>query len=165
MATGYIDFDMGGATADVTSPAGCEYFNNTGVTMKRWLFDAATDEFIHFQFVIPDYASALVVRAKFAMTSATTNNIVVQAGLMAVTPGDSAAIDTGSLDTLNASSATAVGGTAGYMKDVTITMTNVDSLAAGDQVFLKFGRDADNASDNATGDMELYGLTLEYTTT
>jgi len=166
MATGYIDLDLGAAKADVTAPAQGEVLNNTGVTMMRWNFDATADEFIHFQFVMPgDYASAPVVRAKFAMASATSGDIIVQAALMAVTPGDSAAIDTGSLDTVNASSAVTVGGTAGYMKDVTITMTNADSVAAGDWCDLKFGRDPDNAGDTATGDLELYGLTLEYTTT
>lgn len=167
MATAYIDLDLGAARADVTAPAQSEVLNNTGVTMIRWNFDAATPEYIHFQFVMPgDYASALVVRAKFGMASATTGNIVVEALLMAVTPGDSAAIDTGSLATTNTSGAVAVPGTAGYMKDATVTMTNADSVAAGDWCSLKFGRDADDGTnDTATGDLELYGLTLEYTTT
>lgn len=167
MATGYIDLDLGAARPDVTAPPQAEMLNNTGVTMLRWNFDAATPEYIHFQFVMPgDYASALVVRAKFGMVSATTGNIVVEALLMAVTPGDAAAIDTGSLATTNTSGAVAVPGTAGHMKDATVTMTNADSVAAGDWCSLKFGRDADDATnDTATGDLELYGLTLEYTTT
>lgn len=167
MATGTIDFDIDGLKADVTSPPQKEVLENTGVTMVRWLFDAATPEYVHVQFVMPgDYASAPVVRAKFGMASATSGNIVLEAMLMAVTPGDSAAIDTGSLDTTNTSGAVAVPGTAGHMKDGTITMTNADSVAAGDWCSLKFGRDADDGTnDTATGDLELYGLTLEYTTT
>ncbi|MGE0724206.1 MAG: hypothetical protein AB7O45_07515 [Alphaproteobacteria bacterium] len=165
MATAYLDLDLGAALADVTAPAGAEVINDTGVTRLRWLFDGTADEFIHWQFRMPgDYASAPVLKLLFAMASATTGNIVAQAQVMAVTPGDAAAVDTGSLDSANASSATAVPATAGHMKEVSITLTNADSLAAGDLVDLKVGRDPDNASDTASGDLELYAATLEYTT-
>jgi len=66
---------------------------------------------------------------------------------------------------VNTSSATAVPATAGYLDEISLALTNFDSGAAGDFLAVKFSRDANHASDTATGDLELIAASLEFTTT
>lgn len=97
------------------------------------------------------------------MASATTGAVYFEASVMAVTDGDAADINTESYDTANSGNAT-VPGTAGYLDEISITLTNADSVAAGDYVKIKINRDANNASDTAAGDAEVVATSLEYTT-
>jgi hypothetical protein len=88
-----------------------------------------------------------------------------EASVMAVSDGDSQDLDTESYDTVNTGTAT-VPGTAGYLDVISVTLTNADSLAAGDLVRIKLSRDADDGTnDTATGDLEFHGARLEYTAT
>lgn len=160
MATGTIPLFIPGYFDD-TNPPGIEFFNSK----PRVLFDDTTDEIIHWTFRMDaNYSSSPVLKVQYSMVSATTGNIIISCEVMAVSVGDAVAVDTDSYDTINVSSATAVPGTAGYPGEVSLSLTNNDSLAAGDWVALKIRRDADNASDTATGDLELIAISLEYTT-
>ena len=83
---------------------------------------------------------------------------------MAVSDGDSADMATDSFDTVNSQNAT-VPGTAGYPDVISVTLSNADSVAAGDWVCISLARDADDGTnDDATGDAEVHGFALEYTT-
>lgn len=147
---------------DNTSPPGIEVQNS----LPYLLFDAATDEICYLEFRLPDnYASSPVLKAFYAMSSATSGDVVWAAEIWAMSDGDSADINTPSYDTANTVTDT-VPATAGYPAELTITLSNNDSMAAGDLVRIKFYRDADNASDTATGDAGLRPttITLEYTT-
>lgn len=145
---------------DDTNPPGLGYFNSK----PRVLFNDTTDEIMHWTFRMPsDYSSALAIKLQYSMASATTGNVVLACEVMAVTDADAAAVDADSYDTVNTSAATAVPGTAGYMDEISITLTNADSVAAGDWVAIKLSRDANHASDTATGDLELIAVSLEYT--
>src|SRR2546423_1683228 len=96
-------------------------------------FDASTKEQAYWQFRMPaDYSSAPVLKVLFKMTSATTGNVIVEGRLAAVTAGDSTDVDAKALAAANTSSATAVPGTAGYLAEVSMALTNADSVAAGD---------------------------------
>jgi hypothetical protein len=129
-------------------------------------FDAATSEMCYWTFRMPaDYASASVLKVQYKMASATSGNVIIAARIAAISDGDATDTDAKALGTVNTSGATAVPGTAGHIDEISLTMTNADSLAAGDWVTVQFERDADNASDTATGDMELIAASLEYTTT
>lgn len=125
-------------------------------------FDAATDETCDWTFIAPQNISGtLTAICSYYMASATTGNIIVQAAVEAITDGDVVDLDSASsFDTANSSSATAVPGTQGYIDQVSITLTNADSIAAGDLVRLRLNRDADNASDTAAGDLHLLAVEL-----
>ena len=104
-----------------------------------------------------------VLKLQYAMASAAAGSVVLAAEVMAVTPdSDAQDIDADSYDTAN-STTDAAPGTAGHLGEAAITLTNADSLTAGDLVKLRLSRDADNASDTATGDLELLAASLEYT--
>ena len=76
-----------------------------------------------------------------------------EAAIEAITPDDSTDLDAGSsFDTANAANET-VPGTAGYMGELVITLSNKDSIAAGDYFRVELERDAnDGTNDTATGD-------------
>lgn len=162
MATGTIILPVQSAKLPASNPAVIDGAENN----FRLLFDASTDESCLWQFRMPvNYASALVAKIQYSMTSATADEVIFQVAVMAVSDGDSADINTDSYDTANDSSATTVPGTVGYLDEISITLTNADSVAAGDYVKIKINRDADDGSDNATGDAEVVAVSLEYTTT
>jgi hypothetical protein len=128
-------------------------------------FDAANIEFTNFPFVMPtDYAGGtLTCKFQFKMFSATTGNIIAIARLAAITPGDTTDADAKAYDAENASSAIAVPATtAGKIAEGSFTITNKDSVAAGDDCVLMFGRKGSDASDTASGDMEVTSVRLEY---
>lgn len=97
----------------------------------------------------------------YAAASATSGKVDFEASVEAITSGDTVDTDAASsFDAVNAANQT-VPGTAGYMSVLTITLTNKDSVAAGDMVRLKLERDADDATDDtATGDINVYSVTL-----
>lgn len=127
----------------------------------RLLFDAASSECAIWIFSMPaDYLSAPVFKAKYSMTSATSGSFNLDVSVMAVTPGDSADVNTDSYDTANNCDDGTVPGTAGFLDEISCTLTNLDSVAANDLVRLKVCRDI---GDTATGDAELIYATLQYT--
>lgn len=129
------------------------------------VFDAATKEMCMWAFRMPsDYASGPTLKVQYKMASATSGNVIIEGRIAAVTDGDAQDVDAKAFGTANTSSASAVPATAGYLKEISLALTNADSLAAGDFTIVYLARDAANASDTAAGDMEVPTSSLEYTT-
>lgn len=124
-------------------------------------FDAAADESAYWTGVAPQGLSGTItVVVHYCMASAVTGSVYFQAQIEAITPGDAVDLDAGnSFDSANSGNG-AVPGTAGYEQAISITMTNADSIAAGDLFRLALNRDADNASDTAAGDCYVLGVEL-----
>lgn len=124
-------------------------------------FDASTDEACMWTFVAPQgLTGTLTLILFYMMASATSGTVGFQAAVEAITPGDSVDLDTtDSFDTVNNSASTTVPGTAGFMQSISITLTNADSIAAGDLVRIRLNRDADGSAitDSATGDAYILG--------
>ena len=160
MATGTVLLPIL-ANLDNSAPAAIAFSNS----IPHLLFDDTTQEYIYWSFRMPqDYASAPVLKLQYSMVSATSNNIEFEAQVMAVSDADSQDLDSESYDTANSQSAT-VPGTVGYLDEVSLSLTNADSAAAGDLIRIKLSRDADDGSnDTATGDLQLWSAALEYTT-
>jgi hypothetical protein len=129
------------------------------------LFATDSTEEALYQFEVPqNYASSPVLQIKYAMASATSNKVDMECKVMSLADGED--VDTASFDTLNEiSGGTTVPGTAGFRDTISLTLTNNDSMAASETLFLHIQRDHDDADDTAAGDLELIGLALEYTTT
>jgi len=101
-----------------------------------------------------DYgAGTLYADVFFHMDIAEANEVQFTMEIMAYTPGtDSADFDTDSFDTANEGAATTVAATAGRLYKQIITLSNDDSLAAGDILRLQLSRDAtDGTNDDAVG--------------
>lgn len=137
-----------------------------GITNRRptLAFDASTDETCYWTGIAPQgLTGTITVVITYMMASATSSAVGFQAQIEAITDGDSTDLDaTTSFDSVNNSASTTVPGTAGYIDQISITMTNADSLAAADLFRLSLNRDADGSAitDNATGDA--YVLAVEF---
>jgi hypothetical protein len=124
-------------------------------------FDAATDETCFWQFIAPSgITTPIYADIYYSMASATTNNVVMEVAVEAVTAGDALNVNTTSSFAATNSVTDAVPGSTGYLDSVTVTLTNNDSIEPGDKCRLQFNRDANNASDTATGDMYLWSIVL-----
>lgn len=140
---------------------------DTRNTHKVLDFDDTTDEGAVFECVMPEnYAGGgVTVYPHFTMSSATTGNVVLTAAFERDADGGQ---DIDSDGFATAQSATiAVPGTSGIIESSnSISFTNgsqMDSVVAGDRFRLKVTRDADNASDTASGDLELLAIRIEET--
>ncbi len=121
-------------------------------------FDASTQETAYWTLIAPQgLTGALSCVITYMMASATSGNIEFEVAVEAITDADATDLDTTtSFDTVNASGAITVPGTAGYIDQVSVTLTNADSIAAGDLVRISISRDADDGTnDTATGDLYL----------
>ena len=118
-------------------------------------FDAATQETTNWTFIAPQgLTGALSCVITYMMASAVSGNIEFEVAVEAITDGDATDLD--ATASFNASGAITVPGTAGYPDQVSVTLTNADSIAAGDLVRISISRDADDATnDTATGDLYL----------
>lgn len=127
-------------------------------------FDASTDETCRWTGIAPQgLTGTLTVVITYMMASATSGAVGFQAQLEAVSDGDAVDLDTSaSFDTANNSASTTVPGTAGYIDQISITLTNADSIAAGDYYRLSINRDADGSAitDSATGDAYVLAVEL-----
>ncbi len=157
------------STSDVASWASAQMQvkqSSAGVPSPRWiewLFDADTDEFIVIDFFVPDnYSSAPVLKVRYKCLSAASGTAAFQARLMCLTDADASDMDTETFDTVNAGTAT-VPGTAGHIDEISITLTNADSIAADDHCILALNRDV--SEDSVAADIEFVGAKFEYTST
>jgi hypothetical protein len=125
-------------------------------------FDASSSEIVYWTLAAPQgLTGALSCVITYMMASATSGNIEFEVAVEAITDADATDLDaTTSFATVNSSGPITVPGTAGYIDQVSVTLTNDDSVAAGDYFRISIGRDSDDATnDTATGD--LYLLTVE----
>lgn len=122
-------------------------------------FDAATDEFAIFVGVMPEAAvltSGLKIFIHWAATSATSGACRWGAQIDRLDGQD---IDNDDFDTAG-TAGTTTSGTSGVVNKTEISVTNLNSLAAGEPYRLRIYRDADGTSgtDDMTGDAELIAV-------
>lgn len=114
------------------------------------------------QFIAPQgITTPLTAVITYRMTSATANAIKMRCAVEAISDGDSTDTDSASsFDSNNDSSAdVTVPGTAGFIDQTSITLTNNDTIAAGDMVRLRFTRITPTGTE-ASGDMEILAIEL-----
>ena len=132
-------------------------------------FDA-TDEgaMVSAEFVMPGQfaAGTLTADIVFAMASDNTNDIRLDIYVEAKTPGtDTLDMETAtSWDTVNSATVSLSGSTAGDPLKLSITLTNKDSVVAGDLVRFGIRRDTDSGDDDASGDLFIYSVDIWETT-
>lgn len=127
-------------------------------------YDASTSETAYWETVVPQGATGTWNAViSYRMASATTGGVAFDVAVEAVTSGDAVDLDaTSSFDTVNAGNDASVPGTAGYMEQITITLSNMDSYAVGDRIRISIARDVADAADTATGDCYFMGCEIRY---
>jgi hypothetical protein len=125
-------------------------------------FDTATRETCQFRAVVPQgWTGTPTAVVSYAMASATTGGVAIDIEVEAVTSGDALNLASAtSYDAVNTGTDSAVPATAGYMEQITITLTNADSLAAGDIISFRVSRNVTHATDTAAGDLYLIALEI-----
>lgn len=128
-------------------------------------FDASTDESVLFHGVLPrNYGGGgITVTLHWRATSATSGTVRWTTSF----ERGNTDIDSDSFATANTAGG-AANGTSGTSTATSIAHANgseIDSLAAGEEFWLKVSRDADGTSgtDDMTGDAELYAVELKET--
>jgi hypothetical protein len=154
------------ATRFVFSPYAAEFpstnFPELGQTNRRpYLgFDAATNENCIWTGIVPQgWTGTITAIVSYIMASATSGDVDIDVEVEAITDGDSVDLDVAtSFDTANSTDNTTVPGTAGFIDQITVTLTNNDSSAAGDYIRFRLTRDA--VSDTAAGDMRVLAMEI-----
>lgn len=166
MATVFQQFEPGSAQFLSTAfPALVK--NGTNFPAVGLAFDAAADEaaFWHFQAI--NYGSGnLTVRVEWYADTATSGDVIFGVQLAAITPNtDTQDVETKSLATANTATDTHLGTTGQRLHTVDVTVSNLDSLANNDAVWLRLYRDADAGGDTLAGDAIVTGVTVSYSDT
>jgi hypothetical protein len=148
-----------------------QYVRNLGTNfpVTGLAFDGGSaDEDSFFKFVATNYGSGnLTLRIFWYADTATSGNVVWGARIAAITPDtDTQDVETKAFATAQTQQDTHLGTTGQRLHSVDLTISNLDSLANGDVVWLHFYRDAsDTTNDTMTGDAIVVGLRLSYSDT
>ena len=123
-------------------------------------FDASTDETCYWTFVpLQGLTGTKTAVVTYRAASATSGTFLPVVAIEAITDGDALDTDAASgFATDNTPSAVTVPATAGHIDQVTVTLTNDDSIAAGDLCRLRLFRDI--SGDSATGDIQVLAVEL-----
>lgn len=166
MATTLLNFDAAcfdGDNVPVTASDKAAYFDSiNGRTVL--VYPDGSDEYAAYTRAVEmpqAYAGGTLTAKLGIFTAATTGSVCWEVYVEAVTDADATDLDsTTSFDSVNTATV-AVPGTAGYLDVVSITLTNKDSVAAGDMVRFLVRRDADAAGDDAAASAYLVWLAIQ----
>jgi hypothetical protein len=139
--------------------------DGTNIPFTCLAFDAGAIEAAFWEKRVPGYAGGdLTAYIEWMAESATSGDVVWEISIAAVTPEtDSAALTAKALATVQTVTDTHLGTNAKRpMKTAAITISNLDSLAAGDMLFVRVRRLATDGGDTMTGDAWLTCVTIEY---
>lgn len=125
-------------------------------------YDTTTSETAYWTFIVPQgITSTYTAVITYAMASATTGGVAFDVAVEAISDGDAVDTDAAtSFATVNTGTAASVPATAGYIDQISVSLTNDDSLAAGDYIRISVARAVANAADTAAGDC--YVLAVEF---
>lgn len=141
----------------------------TNFPVSALAYDAATDEAAFWKVRAVNYGSGnLTLTLIWYADTASTANVVWEAQIAAITPdSDTQDVETDSLATLNFVQDTHLGTTGQRVHTCAITISNLDSIAANDLVFIRIARDANgtSATDDMAGDAMLLQAVLSYSDT
>ena len=168
MATITHYFDSAAFIPDATTGAAqSAAVSPTNFPVPFLAFDPAADEIAFTRFVATSYGSGnLTLTILWYADSASSGDVVWSAAIGAITPDtDSQDIETDAFATANTVTDSHLGTTGQRVHAAVITISNLDSIAAGDLVQLKLSRTGSSGSDTMTGDALVVGCTLAYSDT
>lgn len=134
---------------------------NPSVMCPAFDGSGTTKQYLNYVFRASNYASGnLTVDIDTWMTgTATTGNVKWECAIIAYTPGDAQGVTTDTFATAT-SATTTVSSTAKGQFRCTVTVSNLDSLAAEDIVTLQIDRDP--ANDTCTDSAAIRWITVSY---
>lgn len=140
--------------------------NGTNFPVSGLAYDASSAETAYWKFEPVNYGSGNITCDVlwYADTSTTsTHGVAWEVAIAAITPSsDTTNVETKAFATAQSAS-TDLGSTdAQKLMKTTVTISNLDSVAAGDEVWLKVTRLVSDAADDLTGDAILTSVRLSY---
>lgn len=142
-------------------------FAGTNFPVEGLAFDAAADEACVAKFIAANYGSGnLTVNLTWYAANATSGVVRWGAAIAAITPEtDTQDVEADTFATENTVDDTQLGTTSKRIQTATITVSNLDSLAANDLVFLRIRRVGSNGADTMANDAVLVAVELTYSDT
>jgi hypothetical protein len=138
--------------------------NGTNFPVARLLYDATTAETAFWKLEAVNYGSGnITCDVIWYAVNATTGVVRWEVALAAITPEtDSQDVETKAFATAQSVDDTHLGTTSKRLHRATITISNLDSVAAGDECWLLVRRVANNAADTMANDAALTSVRLAY---
>jgi len=155
------------AILDDDSPPAITIVESTGTGTPRFRvadFDASSDEIIYWTLSAPsDMASGdwEAVVYWYANDVGPNEGVAWAIAVSATSEGDADDMEEQAVDTANVATEDVNETEATRLMVTTITMSNLDSAAAGDNVTMQFFRDISNAADDLTSDARLVQVRLK----
>lgn len=142
-------------------------FNGTNFPVTALAYDAAADEAAFWKVEAINYGSGnLTLDIEWYADTATSGDVVWGASIAAITPDtDTQDVETKALATENTATDTQLGTTAQRLQRQAITISNLDSLANRDEVWIRIRRVGSSGSDTMTGDAIFVLAVLSYSDT
>lgn len=167
MATVYQQLDPGAAQYLGSSAPALVKTNGTNFPVWGLAYDAAAAENAYWMMRAISYGSGnLTVDLDWYADTASSGVVRWGVQIAAITPdADAQDVETKALATAQTADDTHLGTTGQRLHRAPVTVSNLDSLANGDDVWIKVYRDAANAADTLTGDAILVGVTVSYSDT
>lgn len=150
-----------------SSGAQWDSLSGTNFPVPALDFDAGADEAAYLFFKANNYGSGnLSLILDWYADTATSGDIVWEAAIAVITPDtDSQDVETKSFATATTVTDSHLGTTGQRLHRCTVTISNLDSLAADDFVCLRVRRLGTNGSDTMSGDAQLLLAELTYSDT
>lgn len=160
-------FMPGDAEFPTSNPAAPVLFQGTNFPVPGLAFDATTQETAYFRTKAINYGSGnLTLTINWYADSASSNGIMFGASIAAITADtDTQDIETKAFATEVTQSDTHLGTTGQRLHTMAITINQLDSLAADDDLTIRLRRVPADASDTMTGDAIVTSLVLSYSDT
>lgn len=133
----------------------------TNFPVESLAFDASTSETVYFLFRAVSYGSGnLTIRIRWYADTASSGDVIFLAALACITANtDTQDIETKAFGSTNSATDSHLGTTGQRLHEVTITLSNTDSIAADDWCVLSLARDI---SDTMSGDALVVEVGVEY---
>lgn len=163
MATVVHYFDPEGAQFPSTFPQFVKA-NGTNFPVSGLAFDSSADEAAVWKFEAINYGSGNLTLDLWWYADTASSGVVRWGGAIAAITAetDTQDVESKSLATENTFDDTHLGTTGQRVHKASITISNLDSLAAGDLVFLRIRRVGSNGADTMAGDAILLLAKLSY---
>ena len=154
-----IPYASAGPTFGVSDSSG-----GSAYPIDRLSFAAATaGQSAAVRFKASNYGSGNLTLVIRWYAAATTGDVQWNAQIVAISPGDAQSVLTDALATAT-NTVTTVNGTTNGLNTTSVTISNLDSLAADDEVWLVITRN-NGGSDTMSGAALLLGFELQYSDT
>lgn len=167
MATVYRELDVWAGVPPASGFARRDVIAGSNFPVRCLDFGASTDEAVIYPFRALNYGSGnWTIGIDWYADTASSGDVIWGAQLAAITPNsDLQDVETDTLATANTVTDSHLGTTGQRLHRAEITLSNLDSVAADDFVWLRIYRDADAGGDTLTGDASIVGLCVSYSDT